>query len=548
MIPCRPRAIFSSSTSIDFLLVSLSAGTPLVCLYLLGYCLGKNPLLLVLPAPFILFCWWKFTALTMADGGERFQEMWASNVVITVMAAHVFYWRINKRTPPGMTHSIQLWVALAMECVLASTVICVPHGVATFSATLSVVLRGTEGLARISTFLCPFSLWFIINVATLSIQAAVLRQHNMATANGSGREKIPLNETGESSPQNVCKSLNAIIQRSMDLRITGLSQAELGNLAAWLHKKHRDEAKYIRFFIGEGEKSSTFKLMQAFHEGYTCELSHGNDVHNARDVVRNWVAGWVDTSLKVDPWTAIETLLQGNKSHECGESLDEVSTITCSTREGQSWWLLGAIAKVCDSYSLTKKLSGEANSRTTVEVEDNLWYALMMAALTMGQNPLAIVIAEGKERSKAQDMHRNIKVGCEQLLREITEDPYVYEDRGVIITAASIPPENNVDPAVGTHGDDGTTPIVTYSQAGAWQAELCKETVMLGKGTFKLFWEALKNVKTLKDGTGGETLTRDIENGVLKNYEKDKILDDSIAWSDKVSTSWEKQSTLTLGG
>lgn len=426
-------------------------------------------------------------------------EMWTINLALIALAGQIFYWRINKRTPPGLAHSRAFWVALAAETLVASTVTCVPHGVASFSPALWAALRLPTGPTRFAAFVCPFSLWFALNLHALNIQAAVLRKHNMAAGDGGGRDRISRSRVGEPSRDRVRECLAAVVESSRDLRPTGLLTAELEELARWIGDGD-EGSEYIRFFIAEGERPTAFRLMQAFHEGYLSDLSSGREAQG----VLAWANAWAELSLRDGAWAAIETLLRRGEPPELSDALDRVCIIGRSSRRCRSWWLCGVIARVRDSSRQAVGSPGEASAPWGVgSAGYHPCYALMAAVLNVDRDPLAVALAQVGEEGRAREMHAMLRAGFERLLAGVSDDSYVYEDRGVVVTSA----------------EAAATPVVTYSPAAVWQAELSKETVVLGGDAFELLWRAL---------------AQDLEGPALTPSGKDRILRDSARWSEKV--------------
>jgi len=103
-------------------------------------------------------------------------------------------------------------------------------------------------------------------------------------------------------------------------------------------------------------------------------------------------------------------------------------------------------------------------------------YALMAAALSMNQDPLAIMMASGRVALK-------MKKGCSEVLGQV--DPAERrEGRGLVVTEANII-------RAGDGGDDVQPPVVAYSPAEVWQAWYNREApFMLGKGAFNSLWRA----------------------------------------------------------
>lgn len=137
-----------------------------------------------------------------------------------------------------------------------------------------------------------------------------------------------------------------------------------------------------------------------------------------------------------------------------------------------------------------------------------MWYAMIVAALCADHDALAMMHAmklEVYDFRDASDMSMKMTEGCEQVLRLMTDDDNIYNERGLVITTAC------------RH----STPKVTYSAAEVWQAEIRKEAVMMGKDAFGMLWSLLP-----VPGRMNRT--------ELTNARKQQFLCDSVKWSSNV--------------
>ena len=492
--------------------VAYPLGTPLVCLYLFGYCWGKHSfgllsgtLLVILPS------WGGLLALTLADG-KIFWEMWTSVMTTFLLFSITLVTRVSRRTPSGMTlFSADVCVGLCLETFLANTMTCAVHLIAVLPGEWRDVLGEATWVGRFTVVLSPFCLWYVLHHQGLDIQAATLRGQNMATMYGGGRGRIPSLQAGPHFQAIVCRCIVSIIENSRDLRVTGLSSQQLERLAVIIGD--RKEAEYIRFFIkGRRACLNVFDILYAFYQGYTYKGDHARDYKR----VRGWIDDWMENKVDDDPLGAIIKLSQEKEPRDCSEALAAICPVRGKMR--QNWWLCGLAANVCDEI-----VSGRgANPPDGVCVEEiksidgvssHKCFALFAAALTINRNPLTVILM-GDVKRQARDMLSIMEVGCKQVLRHTTDNGYIYTERGLVLC---IPSNGARAAAAAGTRPEGPVRVVTYSAGEVWEAEQRREPVMIGTDAFNTLWRVLMT-----------------ENRSLDIHERQKLLDDSVEWSGKV--------------
>ena len=496
-------------------------GTPLVCLYLFGYYWGRHSFGLLIGALLVILpCWGGFLVLTLADS-KIFFEMWTSVMISVIMFAMMFLARILRRTPGGMTlFSADVCVAICLETLLANTLTCVSHLLAVLPGEWHDVLGEATWVGRFTIVLSLFCLWYVLNNQALDIQAATLRRQNMATMYGGGRGCIRSPQAVPRFEVDVCRCIVSIIENSRDLRVTGLSNRQLERLAVITGDKK--EAEYIRFFTrGRRANPNIFNVLYAFYQGYTYKGDNSPDYKQ----VRNWIDDWLKTKVDSDPLDAITKLSQETEPRDCSEALAAICPVL---ERSQNWWLCGLVANVCDENvsdrgtSLPRPLDGACveGERNRINGPSNhKCFSLFAAALTINRNPLTIILMGNLER-QARDMLSIMEVGWNQVLRQTTDNDYIYTERGLVLCVPS-----NVMRATMAAGARPEEPrVVTYSMGEVWEAEQRRETVMIGKDSFNTLWQALITV-----------------NRSLNIDERQKLLGDSVEWSRKVGDFCSKK-------
>lgn len=234
----------------------------MVCLHLLGWIFGKHKSGLIVAPLVIASCWICFIALSLKNGGARFGEMWVAMMSVFGLSACFFDARISNRTPDKLQRSTDYWAALLIETFLANTVTCAAHGSGFFARP-----RLSEGTAAliivgVTAFSSPFGFWYALRNKVLDRQHAYVKRKNVAKGDGwnvqgqSGRR-------GVAAPRRLKprKVVRGIVERSRDLRMTGLSIEELRRLADHIG---RDEADFIRFYTERVESRKELELLCNF--------------------------------------------------------------------------------------------------------------------------------------------------------------------------------------------------------------------------------------------------------------------------------------------
>ena len=495
-------------------IIAFSVGTPLVCLYLLGYYWGTHPFgLIIAPVLFILPCWGVFSFLTLAHGDQSFWDMWVGVITLLILSITVFFARIAKGTPSGIPlFSADVWVGLCLETLLANTLTCAVHVLAVMSDEQRAAAEEAYWIGRFVTVMCPFGLWLALDYQAKDIQATTLERQNMAIGHGGGRGCVPSYQWEPHSSKVVHQCLVAIIKNSRDLRVTGLSREQLEILAKDMGSS--EETDYIRFFTsGERECPNAFDVLWAFYQGYTYESDRaGGDAYKK---VRDWINDWLDTQIGDNPLKAINKLSQATEPQDCSDALAAICQV--HGQAGQNRWLCGLVAKVCDDnvgvagLPLPRYGPDAEMEAKSINVEiSHQFFALVATALTVNRNPLT-VFQMGNVKNQATEMLKIMEIGCEQVLRQTEENEFVYIGRGLVL---SVPSTAEGVAVTGTGNPrDHSARGVTYSMGEVWQAEQRRETVMIGKDSFNRFWRG---------------------NGILNAQEREQLLQDSVEWSEKV--------------
>ena len=498
-------------------IIAFSVGTPLVCLYLLGYYWGKRPFGLIIAAVlFILPCWGAFSFLTLAHGDQSFWDMWMGIITFLILSTMVFFARIAKGTPSGIPlFSADVWVGLCLETLLANTLTCAVHVIAVMSEEQRAAAEEAYWIGRFMAVMCPFGLWLLLNNQAKDIQAATLKRRNMAMGHGGGRGCVPSCQGEPHSWEVVHQCLVAIIKNSRDLRVTGLSREQLEILAEYMG--NRKEADYIRFFTSGGrEYPNAFDVLWAFYQGYAYEGDRAGGCEEDRTddykKVRKWIDNWLSTKIGGNPLAAINKLSQATEPQDCSDALAAICHVHGQARKNR--WLCGLVAKLCDDNVVVAGLprpthgSDAEKEAKSINVEiSHQFFALVAAALTENRNPLA-VCQMGNVKNQATEMLKIMEIGCEQVLRQTTEKDFVYIGRGLVLSVASTA-EGAAVAGTGNRQDR----VVAYSMGEVWQAEQRRETVMIGKDSFNRFWRG---------------------NGILNPQERQHLLRESVKWSEEV--------------
>eukprot|EP00903_Cladosiphon_okamuranus_P007914 g7642.t1 len=482
------------------------AGTPLVCLYLLGWIFGKHKSGLMLALLPIALCWVSFARLSLENGGASFGEMWIALMVMFSLSACFFDVRISKRTPDKLQRSLDYWAALLIETFLANTLTCVAHGSGFFARA-----HLGEGVALfllgVTTFPSPFVFWYALQNKVLDRQHAYIKRRNLAKGDGwnvhgqPGRRGVAAHRRVPNEAQRCAarKTVRGIVETSRDLRMTGLSIEELRRLAYHID---RDEAGFIHFYTERVESRKEFDLLRKFDDGYKNGLED-----DGGGALRGWITEWLrDVSSFNRPWMSVRNLARGPEPPN-GCPLDRGRL---SDPKERIWGLCGAIAKVCDEQTGQRRNGDERRE----------WYALMASALSVNRNAMAAILAMEKDSRKAEGMKRNMEIGCEQVLGRVDSDRYFSEGRGLVFTDAKV-----ITPADG----DVHPPVITYSAAGVSHAEISREAVMLGEDAFNSLWRA----------RGVRDLTLD---------EKVELRSNSVEWSKKMVIHVDFKDTFAFLG
>ena len=422
-------------------------GTPLICLYYLGWIMGKHPFFLSIAFAAVLFSWGNFWVLSLEEGGANFWEMWVANVAVFFLhSACFFVWRVFKRVP---RRSAGFWFALLLETGLVNTLTCVAHGVGFWLLKGGGLqdAKNDAAVLRLAAFSSPFVLWFVLRRVVLARQDAFIRRNNLAAQ--AGRKMCCARTCAASQEARAAAGLviRDIIEKSMDLRMTGLSRKELGRLADCLGNESA-AAVLIRFYtVRVDSREKFYLLLSSFHQGY--EYTPEPDRCSDSDGLTKWCEDWAESSCD-HPWKSVRRLAG------CAEPPEgsPLGGCPCGHPKDQIWWLCGAIAKVSDMSMGT----------------EHRQYALMAAALSMNQDPLAIIMAGGRA---AEGRLRKIRKGWAEVLRQIDPDAQRgEEERGAVFTDAK----------------EGGSPVVMYSPSEAWHAASVRGAFMLGREAFDLLW------------------------------------------------------------
>lgn len=443
-----------------------AAGTPFHFLYLLGWIVGKQPDGLSIAAVPVLFCWGCFFVEAVRDGGTNFaSEMWAVNFVMFVLSGCLFGYRVAKRTPKKLVaaDAMEIWAALLVENVLASSLTCAATWVGVWASNAEQIPLGEGSMlhvARIVAFTCPSGLWYYLQNMVRDRQTAyvdqqvrkVKRQVSDAAEPG-GEDDIVWRGRIETARRRV----RAIVEGSMDLRMTGLSVEQLNRLTAFLGET-TDEARWIRFFTKRVEKRDDFKALCEFDKEYKKGGDGGDES--------------VLTSAPCDdyPWDVAQ-------SKSDSEAL------------WQSW---GARARAWDDDN--SQIAPFDDDLLATSPQRRQWYALFATAMTANRNPLSVIIAKEQDGDQqARSMVEDMKTGCAQVLSLVDSDPYFSQRRGLVFIT------------------DENVPTVTYSPAEVWQAEDAREAVMLGKDTFNLLRQAREERQSLYDDEKADLKSKNVE-------------------------------------
>lgn len=424
------------------------AGTPFICVYLLGWSVGKRRFGLFIAVAAMLFLWGGFLNESLKNGGANFVEMWAVNLVVFFLAACMFAVRIAKRNPQQVAlRSVDVAVALLFETLLANTLTCAtlwPVFLASKTGRISLGGGSTLLVAGTTAFAVPICVWYTLQNTVLDRQVAfldwqvgvTLMQHvrpirnNVLPARGGNNGVI----FSQKEKDDAGALVTAIVRGSRDLRMTGLPVEGLDNLADIIGGGADGAAGLIRFYTRRVEQHhQEFAVLKQFHLGY---LS-GYDGLGGNTLAA--VQGGDSC-----PWGVVQ-------SHSDGL---------------EHWGRWGAVAKAWDDDSSFlapfDDISGALGRRH--------WYALIAAALTVNRDPLSVILA--MEQDGDPKMVEYMKTGCEQVLRQVNPEPSFWEGRGLVFVEENDPP------------------TVTYSPAGVWQAENARDAVMLEKETFNMLWWA----------------------------------------------------------
>lgn len=487
----------------------------MACLYLLGWAVGKSLFGLVTALILILWLWGYFFVLSIKNDLATCVDMWVSLIATALLTFSLFYGRVAKRMPERFNKSASFWIGILLETLLANTLTCATHilGATTGKMGKFSVGGGVSLTIGCAAFVSPIVGWYGILGVVLNRQDAYIKEYHLAVGLHSDREDTedPANITRNHSStalQSIRELVRALIERSGDLRMTGLSTPELENLAALIQG---EEADGIRFFTRGGGSETERNRFQAFHQGYKYCLDDGNASDNS---VVAWIKNWRQSEVKGNPLAAIRNLANDTGEPTCYPALKKL-IIRLSVRNDTDrlktrlWWLCGAIAAACDASIV------EASNNSLTESSHA--YALVLSALNVDRNSLAAILAMAIDKNMtALDMKALMERGCEEVLRRVSDNVKFCKDRGLIIISADI----------------HSTPVVTYSAAGAWQAEKSREAVVLGAHAFNTLWNASIESPT-------NDLTLDEKNEVRKN---------SVEWSKKVSNLMVSRDSRGGGG
>eukprot|EP00752_Nemacystus_decipiens_P016745 g14983.t1 len=459
------------------------AGTPLVCLYHLGWVFGKHPGGLMFALLLIVLVWAYFLKLSLEDnsgdadddrrGCADFAETWIAVVAMLILSACLFHARISKRSPAAFQRSrTDHWVTVLLETFLANTLMCASHG-GGFVARRNLSKEWALMSWGVTALACPvgFLSWYYLQNKVLDRQHAYIRKRNLAKEGGRGSP--PQSGRGDDGAGVSKRDLDAartvltgFIRCSRDVRMVGLPTEELNRLADFLGG---DVADFIRFYTERVEPRKAFDLLCKFQAGYKHGIvDHGGDLSN-------WITLWLEGVSS--PWASVRELADGS------EPPDDCPLHDCIFTDPKEriWWLFGAVAKVCDDREKPLPMIPQVGEER-IDVGRCQWYALMASALCVNQNPTAVILAMEKDSDEAEII---MKTGCEQVLRRVDSDQHFCAGRALVFTDA---------PVVGTDSYSGDSepppPVITYSAAGVSNAEESREAVMLGKDAFDSFWWA----------------------------------------------------------
>lgn len=226
---------------------NLGEGTPFVLLYHFGWFLGKHWVGWLVGGIPIVAGWAMLLHTTLGYRGS-FDHLWLVLFAQGIMGYLSHVWRVMRRTPKGFGSSRALPVAICLETILSLSLSFVGLG---FGVLVNecVPLSTSKIVLPLLSCVSQLVLGSWVREVVMDRQAAVLRSYNLSSRMTRQRPQ------GQRSMGTVRTLIVDIMDRSRDLRVTGLDKSGLRVVAKALHDDgYIEEAEYIEFYLCGGRK------------------------------------------------------------------------------------------------------------------------------------------------------------------------------------------------------------------------------------------------------------------------------------------------------